>query len=196
MKRLASYMKKYMWFYILGLLMMLSSLALDMFNPRLIGAIVDRVIIGGEAHLFSKIIMALIVITVLRTVFGYIKQYFFDCSAAKVIIKLRQDMFEHIQKLSFSYFDKTNTGELMSRIKDDTENILNAISFGIMLSIEQGLYIIIATVILFVLSWKLALLTVLVLPALAYFVFKLERKVGEIHGKISDQRAALNTRKV
>jgi len=193
LKRLASYMKKYMWFYILGLLMMLSSLALDMFNPRLIGAIVDRVIIGGEAHLFSKIIMALIVITVLRAVFGYIKQYFFDCSAAKVIIKLRQDMFEHIQKLSFSYFDKTNTGELMSRIKDDTENILNAISFGIMLSIEQGLYIIIATVILFVLSWKLALLTVLVLPALAYFVFKLERKVGEIHGKISDQRAALNT---
>ena len=63
-------------------------------------------------------------------------------------------MFEHIQKLSFSYFDKTNTGELMSRIKDDTENILNAISFGIMLSIEQGLYIIIATVILFELSWE------------------------------------------
>ena len=186
-------MKKYLWFYILALLMMFSSIALDMFNPRLIGAIVDRVIIGEETHLFSKIITALIVITVLRAIFCYIKEYSFDCSAAKVIVNLRQDMFNHIQKLSFSYFDKTNTGELMSRIKDDTENILHAISFGIMLCIEQGLYLIVASVILFVLSWKLAILTVLVMPALTYVVFKLERKVGEVYGKISDQRAALNT---
>lgn len=186
-------MKKHKWLYILAMLMMFSSITIDMFNPRLVGAIVDRVIIGGETHLFSKIIIALIVITVLKATFCYIKEYSFDFSAAKVIMNLRQDMFEHIQKLSFSFFDKTNTGELMSRIKDDTENILHAISFGIMLCIEQSLYIIVASVILFTLSWKLAILTVLVMPPLAYIVFKLEKKIGEVYGKISDQRAAMNT---
>ncbi|MDQ2085701.1 ABC transporter ATP-binding protein [Herbivorax sp. ANBcel31] len=193
MKRLALYMKKYKWFYILALLMMFLSITLDMFSPRLIGSIVDRVIIGGETHLFSGIITALIVITVLKAIFCYIKEYSFDLSAAKVIMDLRQDMFNHIQKLSFSYFDKVNTGELMSRIKDDTENILHALAFGIMLCIEQALYFLVASVLLFTLSWKLALLTILIMPFLAYVVFKLEKRVGETHGKISDQRAALNT---
>ena len=82
----------------------------------MIGAIVDRVIIGEETHLFSKIIAALIVITVLRAIFAILK-YSFDCSITKVIVNLRQDMFNHIQKLSFSYFDKTNTGELMSKLR-------------------------------------------------------------------------------
>ncbi|TYQ16060.1 UNVERIFIED_CONTAM: ATP-binding cassette subfamily B protein [Acetivibrio alkalicellulosi] len=193
MRRLASYMKRYKLFYVIALLMISGSITLDMFNPYLIKRIVDEVIIDGQVHLFSMIITALVAITISRSIFGYIKEYSFDLSASRIIMELRQDMFNHIQKLSFSYFDKTNTGELMSRIKDDTENILNALAFGIMLLIEQSLYFIVASILLFTLNWKLALLTVLIMPILAYIAVNLERKVGETYGKISDQRAALNT---
>ena len=106
---------------------------------------------------------------------------------------LRKNIFDHIQKLSFSFFDKYNTGELMSRIKDDTDNIMHALCFGIMLLLEQGIYFIIASVILFTLNWKLALISLVTMPIIEFVVFRLEKKIGATYEKISDQRAVLNT---
>ena len=81
----------------------------------------------------------------------------------------------------------------MSRIKDDTDNIMHALCFGIMLLLEQSIYFIIASVILFTLNWKLALISLVTMPVIEFVVFRLEKKIGSTYEKISDQRAVLNT---
>lgn len=193
MKRLIKLMKKQWWSYTIAIIAMFASITLDMFNPYFVGQIIDKVILNSEMAYLRTALLALAGITVGRAIFGYIKEYGFDISSSKVILNLRKSLFDHIQKLSFSFFDENNTGELMSRIKEDTENILHAICFGIMLFIEQCIYFTIASVILFIINWKLALISLVTMPLIEYVVFKLEKKIGAIYEKISDQRAVLNT---
>lgn len=193
MKTLVSLMKKYWWYYVIGFCAMLTSIILDMFNPILQKTIIDDVIKAGKSGLFIWIILGLAGITIGRAVLGYIKEYMFDLSSSAVIVKFRRILFDHIQTLSFSFFDKINTGELMSRVKEDVENIMNAICFGIMIFTEQIIYFIMGTIVLFYLNWKMALVSIIIMPLIGYIAMKLENVIGGTYEKISDQRAVLNT---
>lgn len=193
MKRLFALIKKQWLPFTIGIIALLTSIILDMFNPYLIGEIIDRTVLNKDMSYLKTALLLLAGITIGRAVLGYTKEYGFDVGGSKVILNLRKDLFDHIQKMSFSFFDENNTGELMSRIKEDSENIMHAICFGIMLFIEQCVYFVIASVILFSINWKLALVCLIVMPVIEFVVFRLERNVGRTYEKISDQRAVLNS---
>jgi len=193
MKTLLSLMKKCTGYYIVAFLVMIASIALDMFNPLMIQRLIDEVITPKDMTPFKGILILLVVITVGRAIFGYTKEMMFDLSSSKIIIQLRKKLFDHIQKLSFSFFDKNNTGELMSRVKDDAENVMHAICFGIMLFVEQAMYFVVATVVLFLINWKLALMSLCILPVIAFVALRLEKQIGKTFEEISDQRALMNT---
>ncbi|MCL6590655.1 MAG: ABC transporter ATP-binding protein/permease [Firmicutes bacterium] len=193
MKRLFHYLRKYPWYYVLAVIAMLTGIGLDMFNPRLLKTIVDEVIIGGKTGILRPILLALLGITLGRAVLGYSKEYLFDFGSQKVVADMRRDLFTHLQTLPFSFFDRINTGELMSRLKDDIDNIWRAIAFGIMLFMEQLIYFTVATILLFTLNWKLALVSLAMMPPIAWLAFKLEKQIGAVWGKISDQGVVINT---
>jgi ATP-binding cassette subfamily B multidrug efflux pump len=193
LKRLLKLIKKQWLTYMFGFLALVTSIVMDMYNPYFIGQIIDKVVLNGIMDYLKIALPALAVITLGRAVLGYTKEMCFDIASAKVIVNLRKKIFDHIQKLSFSFFDENNTGELMSRIKEDTENIMHAICFGFMLFLEQVIYFIIATIILLTINWKLALVSLVTMPVIEFVVFRLERSVGKTYEKISDQRAVLNT---
>ncbi|MGE5582712.1 MAG: ABC transporter ATP-binding protein [Bacillota bacterium] len=193
MKRLTKYLKKYRWYFTIAILSMLISIGLDMFNPHLLKLIIDRIIVGRQLSLLNQILQGLLGITISRAILGYIKEFLFDYGAQKVVTDLRQDLFDHLQTLSFSYFDGVNTGELMSRLKEDIDNVMRTVAFGFMLFTEQGVYFIVASVLLFMLNWKLALLALTVMPVIAFIAFKLENQIGAVYDKISDQAVLINT---
>ena len=193
MERLFKLIKNQWWSYTIGIAALLSAILLDMFNPYFVGQIIDKVILNSEIPYLKIALPALAGITIGRAILGYVKEYSFDFSASKVVLNLRKALFDHIQKLSFSFFDENNTGELMSRIKEDADNIIDAICFGIMLFLEQIIYFVIAAVILFIINWKLALISLVTMPLIEFVVFKLEKSIGKTYEKISDQRAVLNT---
>ncbi|MHB1483800.1 MAG: ABC transporter ATP-binding protein [Saccharofermentanales bacterium] len=193
MKTLFEFIKKHYGLYLAGILAMLAGVVLDMFNPKQVQRIIDDVIIGGKTGLFAGILLVFAGITAGRAVFGYLKEYMFDMASSSIIAKFRIRLFDHIQRQSFSFFDKINTGELMSRMKEDTENVMNVICYGIMLLIEQALYFVIAAVILFTIDWKLASVSLAMMPVIAFIAFRLEKRIGKTFEKISDQRAVLNT---
>lgn len=174
-------------------LAMLLSIGFDMFNPYLQQLITDKVFIGGELNLLWPILGGFMAVTALRAVFGYIKEYLFDVLSSKISIELKKDLFDHIQKLPFKYFDNMNTGELMSRIGEDVDNVWRSVSFGIRLLIENIIYFIMASFILFSMNWKLTLVCLAAMPPIAYLALKFEKKVGESYGKLSDQGVLLNT---
>jgi ATP-binding cassette subfamily B multidrug efflux pump len=193
LKRLFKYLNQYRWYFIIAIIAMMISVALDMFNPHLLKLIVDRIIIDKQLGLLPKVILALLGITLSRAILGYIKEFLFDLGGQKVVTDLRQDLFDHLQTLSFSYFDGVNTGELMSRLKEDIDNIMRTVVFGFMLFIEQCLYFLVASTLLFMLNWKLAILALTVMPIIAYIAFKLESQIGSVYDKISDQAVLINT---
>lgn len=193
MKRLWTHIGRNIGYYIAGFLSLVISIGLDMFDPYLKKLIVDDVIMGNNMAVFKGALLGLAGITLGRAVLGYAKEMSFDMGSSKVIMSLRKELFAHIQKQSFSFFDGVNTGELMSRVKEDADNVWHAVNFGIMLFIEQIIYFVVASLMLFTLNWKLALVCLTTMPFIAWLAFKLEKHIGDTFDKISDQRATMNT---
>ncbi|GAA0180606.1 ABC transporter ATP-binding protein [Clostridium sediminicola] len=193
MKRLIKYITKYPIRIVIPTVTMVIAMIADMFNPYISKVIVDKVIEKKEYDLLAVLLLSILGITIIRAVFGYVKEYVADDLASKVSEDLKRDLYNHIQSLPYSYFDGMNTGELMSRIGEDIDNIWRTVSFGFRLLIENAAYFIIATSILFYLNWKLAIVTTLVVLPIAYIALKLEKEIGITYGKISDQTAVINT---
>lgn len=193
MRRLKKYIKNNLIYFTLAIFSAILALSLDMFNPKIVQEIIDKVIIKNEVRELSKLLTFLVIITLSRVILSYCKEYFMDLGGSSLAYQLRLDLFKHLQTLPFSFFDGINTGELMSRIKEDIENIWFAFGFGIMFFVEQIFYFIIASIILFSINWKLTLLILSLMPLIGYIAYSLEIKVDEVYGEISDQGVRMNT---
>ncbi len=190
---LMHYIKKYAWIYILGFTVMGVGIALDMYNPVITGRIIDEVIKDGNTAIFKTLALYLVGITMGRMVMGYAKEMLFDFVGVQIVTDLRQRIFDHIQSLSYNFFDSKNTGELMTRIKEDAEKIWHAISFGIMLVVEMLISLIVATILMFRISPILSIIAFVALPLLGYLAVKLENTIGSTYEAISEQNAELNS---
>ncbi|MDF2502951.1 ABC transporter ATP-binding protein [Clostridium sp.] len=193
MKRILKYLPKYYFLILIPSIAMLIGIGLDMLNPYLVQVMIDRVIILKKYELLNRLLIYIGIISIARALLGYIKEYCFDYMSTKVTTDIKKDLFDHIQSLSFSYFDSMNTGELMSRIGEDVENVWKSLGFGINLIIENVLYFIIASIILFKLNWILAIICLSTMPILIYVTAKLKKETDHQFDKISDQIAVLNT---
>lgn len=193
MKRILNYVLKYKLLLIIPTVAMICVIAVDTVNPYLTKLIIDRVIMGKETSLLKLLIGIMIGITIIKAVFGYAKEYLFDVLSAKVAGDIKNDVFNHIQSLEFSYFDKMNTGELMSRIGEDVDNIWRTVGFGLRLFIENIFYFVLSSIVLFSLNWKLALACISIMIPIGYIAMKLENKILKSYEKISDQAAVINT---
>ena len=193
MKRLLKYLKENKWIYGFGIMAMGFGIFMDMFNPIITGRIIDEVIVAGNKEIFKYLSILLIGITIGRAIMGYAKEMLFDYGSVRMITSLRQDIFDHIQSLSYSFFDSKNTGELMTRIKEDADKIWHATSFGVMLIIESFASLIIATILMIRISVTLSIIAFITLPILAYLAIKLERSIGETYERISEQNAEMNS---
>lgn len=193
MKRILRYILEYKTWIIIGSLGMLLVIGLDLCIPFLQKELLDRGIIGGEEGIVTPIILSLLIITLSKGVFGYIKEYLYDLTSSYVHEDIKNDLFRHIQTLEFKYFDDMNTGELMSRIGEDAETIWETIGYGLRLFVENIIYFVISAAILFYLNWKLTLACLVVLAPIVFIGIKLEDKFGAVYGEISDKTAEINT---
>lgn len=193
MKKISSYIMRYWYVYGAAIVCMILMIALDMCYPLISQSLVDNVIMGGKMELLRNLLIGIVMIGVGRSVFGYLKEIIFDRVSSKIASQLRYDLFHHIQGLSTQYFDKTNTGELMARIKDDIDNIWNAMGFVGMLIIEVVVHVSIVLFCMFRLSPKLTIIPCIVLPVIGTLAILLEKKLHTIYEEISEENAELNT---
>lgn len=193
MKRIFKYIFKYKLWVIIGSLGMMGVIGLDLCVPFLLKEFLDRGITGGETQVVKPIILILLAITILKALLGYVKEYLYDIASSEVHEEIKDDLFSHIQTLEFKYFDDMNTGELMSRIGEDAETIWETIAFGLRFLIENILFFVGSSIILFYLNWKLALTCIVVMIPIGFIGIKLENKFDETYGKISDKTADINT---
>ena len=117
----------------------------------------------------------------------------FDKISATISTEMRRDLFSHIQSLSADYFDKTSTGELMARVKDDIDRIWNALGYVGMLILEVAFHVTVILFCMYSLNWKLAILPTVCMIVCAVLALFMEKKLGNNYEEISEENAALNT---
>lgn len=193
MKRELKYAWKYKGLIAISLISMIIALILDLCSPMLSKTVVDRVLKNGEMDLLAPVLLGYGIIAVSRSILGYYKEFIADTIGQKVNYGLKKDLFRHLQTLPYKYFDSMNTGEIMSRMSEDIDNIWRTVGFGLMTAIEQGIYFVLSAAMLFYINWKLALISLVTMPILAYLAVRYEKEDGETFEKISDQGAVINT---
>lgn len=188
-----SYLLKQKYAVLLPVLSIALTVGLDLYNPYFSEVLIDKVIMGHRMDLLNRILATLIAINVVRGVLMYLRSYCLEAVSENTILDLKYDLFKHIQSLPFNFFDNTETGELMSRMTNDMDNIKAVIAYGASILIECILYLMSAFIVLLHINATLTLISIAALPFVAYLAFRFEKLIDRVYGKISDQAAKLNT---
>ena len=193
MKPIKRYILRYWYAYLAAILFLMISVSLDMLSPQITKRIIDDVIGNGQTELLLQLLSTILIIGVGRAIFQYAKEMTFDLTSQKISVRIRQDLFRHIQSLSVNYFDKTNTGELMARIKDDVDMLCGGLGYIGMLMIEVIFHTSLVMYNMISLSPKLAILPICFMPIVATLAIVLEKKLDKVYSDISEENAKLNT---
>lgn len=193
MKKISTYIWERKFILAFAILSMIISIGLDMLSPQLSKYIVDDVIINREVKKLTPLLLCILGVGLGRCIFQYAKEFTFDCVGSKISCEIRKDLFTHIQSLSADFFDRTGTGELMSRLKDDVDRIWDALSFVGMLMIEVCIHTVFVLFCMYRLNWKLAIFPTIGMAIAAFIAIYMERKLDHVYEEISDENASLNT---
>ena len=193
MKKISTYIWEYRIPYLIAIASLLISVTLDNFSPRLTAHMVDDVIVGGNMSELKYLLLGYLGVGLGRCIFQYVKEYTFDKNGVRISGDMRRDLFRHIQSLSADFFDRTNTGELMARVKEDIDHIWDALGYVGMLLIEVVYHTVLILVCMFMLNWKLAMISAAAMLLCGSFAVIMEQKLGRIYEEISEENATLNT---
>jgi ATP-binding cassette subfamily B protein len=158
--------RPYKWRTMAAIVSLLAATAASLVPPILIGRAVD--VVSGTRHGSLRLLVtAFVLVSIAGVVFSYGQTYFTGWTGERMLADLRDHLFRHLQRLSLGFYERNRAGVLISRITNDVEALDQLVTDGFTSLIQNTLTLLGAAVILFVLSWKLALATLTVIPALA-----------------------------
>ena len=186
------YISKRMVFLIVPILAMIIVLGIDSFFPYLQKIFVDDILLGSDKSKLGLFFGVFLGLSLLRGILGYIKEFLFDKFSLNVSKEIRMDLFKKIQSFEFSFFDSTNTGELMSRIGEDVDIVWETISYGLRLLIEGIILFIISVTIMMSMSPSLTIICLVILLPVGVLAILVNKKFHRNYSKISDKVADIN----
>ena len=186
------YISKRMVFLIVPILAMIIVLGIDSFFPYLQKIFVDDILLGSDKSKLGLFFGVFLGLSLLRGILGYIKEFLFDKFSLNVSKEIRMDLFKKIQSFEFSFFDSTNTGELMSIIGEDIDIVWETISYGLRLLIEGIILFIISVTIMMSMSPSLTIICLVILLPVGVLAILVNKKFHRNYSKISDKVADIN----
>ena len=187
-----NYISKRIVFLIVPILAMIIVLGIDSFFPYLQKIFVDDILLGSDKSKLGLFFGVFLGLSLLRGILGYIKEFLFDKFSLNVSKEIRMDLFKKIQSFEFSFFDSTNTGELMSRIGEDVDIVWETISYGLRLLIEGIILFIISVTIMMSMSPSLTIICLVILLPVGVLAILVNKKFHRNYSKISDKVADIN----
>ena len=189
---LPKYFKKYAFIYLIALLAMTASTFLDQMAPLVVQHIVDDVLLAHNIGPLKLLLLGILAIGVGRCIFQYTKEFLCDYAGSKIASEVRINLFQKIQSLSANFFDGINSGELMSRVKDDVDRIWDVAAYMGILMAEVIIRTITTIFFLFRINWPLALIPCAGMVAAAFIALKMEKKLDVLFGDLAQKNSELN----
>jgi ATP-binding cassette subfamily B protein len=154
--------------------------------------IFPRVHEPGGLALLAKYCGSLVLLALVRGILVFFMINAFWGSATKVVKELRNQLYDKLQSLSFSFYDSARTGDLMSRLTLDLEMIRNFYAFNVEHRVQIWLYLTVISGLLLLTDWKLALVCLAVTPYLVWTILKFSRKMRAAVESRQKQAGVLN----
>ncbi len=151
--------------------------------------VVDNGFGSGDSRLLNQALAAMLAIAAALAVATYFRFYLMMTTGERVVTDLRRAAFGHILALEPAFFEATRTGEVISRLTNDTTLLQQVIGYGLSMFVRNALMMTGAAVMLFVTSWKLAFLVLLGVPATLVPILLLGRRVRRLSRENQDRVA-------
>jgi ATP-binding cassette subfamily B multidrug efflux pump len=191
------YLRRQKWGLIGVLLLVTLASGLDLIGPYLMGFAIDKYILKGDLPGLSRLAMLMFSVYLTTALVVWLRVYMMAAVAQRTVRDLRNDLFAHFQTLSLRYIDQHSHGELMSRLTNDVENVSNVLNESVTALISSVLSIVGVAIVMFMINWRLALVSLVTLPLMAFLsqgVAKRTRRgfqdqqrmLGDINGLIEE----------
>jgi len=163
--------------FVISLVAMLFTVFLSLIPPQLFRLVVDDAILIGDSRKLIIYSSAIIALFLFMGIFSYIRRYYAQKLSQKVLYDLRNDLYSHLMNMSFSFFDRRRTGQLLSRVTSDVENIRFMLSMGFIMMIYSVLSISLTFTILCSMNLFLAVIVSIPFPFLLYGAYRYNKIV-------------------
>ncbi len=194
LKRLLSYVRPYWKPLLLTSTLLLLQTGFNLLPPLFQREIVDNVIGASDLSRLWGLIGALIGVHLLSQIVDFGDLYIRHALGERVIYDLRVHIYAHLQRLSLAFFERTSTGELMSRVTNDVNSLEQFITHGVALTALDLLRLIGALIVLLALDWRLALVALGPLPFIAIGLRWFNQRVRPVYRHVRDRLGDINAR--
>ena len=143
--------------------------------PYLVAIATDRFIQTGDIGGLKTIVIIFIGVALLGWGGRYLEQLYLGYVGQRILFRMRTEMFEHLQRLSLSFFDHNKVGRIMSRVQNDVQQIQELLAGGMLYIVTSVLTLVAIASVMIIMNTRLALLTLSVVPALAIVAFIWQR---------------------
>lgn len=187
-----SFLRKYRFAILGGLVLTTFISAMSVINPYVSGRIVDDVIQGGNLSLLPTLIAILLTVTAVRGVSRYFYQLIFETCSQGVLYDMRDAVYHKLLLEDFAFYNKKKTGDLMSRQTGDMDAIRHFVALIIYTVYENSLQFCFALFMIFTVDVRLALCMLLVLPFTALNTLLQSKEVRPTFQRIRERFSSLN----
>ena len=186
------YFKRYSFLYLIALLAMTAGTMLDQAAPLIVQHIIDDVLIAKKMEVLSFLLLGILGIGVGRCIFQYTKEYACDYAGSKIASEVRINLFQKIQSLSANFFDGINSGELMSRVKDDVDRIWDIAAFMGILMAEVFIRTVTTIIFMVRINWQLALIPIVGMIGSGVIAIMMEKQLDDLYGAVMQEGSEMN----
>ncbi len=186
--RLFSYLLNYKRSILAVLIIMAVSIGITLVNPLIIEYAVNVNIKNGDQKGLYQLSILALVLNILLVLLIKLRMYLMSILSNDILVTIRQELYIHIQKLSFAFFDSRPTGKILARIIGDVNSLKNVLSNSVTTLIPDFLTLVAVVVIMFIKDAKLALAAMASLPLMmvgVWFIQTRSHKRWQIHRKKS-----------
>ncbi len=161
--------------------------------PFVIKDMVDQVLSEKNTTMLNWIVLSIIVVFVIRGIAYYGQSYLMNYVGQRVIIDIRKAVFEKLQRLSMSFYDKHKTGTIMSYVTNDVSALQSAMVDNVVEMITETVILVASIVMMFYLDWKLFLVTFATFPVVLFFIDSFGKRIRKSGSRIQEAAADITS---
>jgi ABC-type multidrug transport system fused ATPase/permease subunit len=171
-RRLLGFLRPYKWSLAVSIVLAVLSQAAQFASAYLTGAGLANAVNGEDRHALDLIVAAVVVVGASRAVFMAGRRLISGRQALGVEFDMRNALYSHLVRLSFGFYDRHQTGQLMSRATVDLQTVRFFLGYGLIFFFQNVLTLLGATVVMFVVNWKLTLVALWIAPLLIGLAYR------------------------
>jgi subfamily B ATP-binding cassette protein MsbA len=191
-RRLLQYAKPYWRRIVVAMILALTISGLEGATAWLVKPLLDDVFLRKDLFMLQILPFAFIAVFFLKESARFGQSYLMAQVGQRVVMRLRQEVYEHLQGMSLSFFNSRATGELMSRLTNDVNRLTRVSSQAPALAVRQVFTFVVLLGVIFSREWRLATIAVLVFPLIGLLLMKMGKKLQAINKRGQEKIAELN----